>query len=47
MRWSLLLLRIAGFALFAAAVAVVPSFISDFRSSELALVGISSSRFWA
>jgi branched-chain amino acid transport system permease protein len=41
MRWSLLLLRIAGFLLFAAVVAVVPSFISDFRSSELALVGIS------
>jgi branched-chain amino acid transport system permease protein len=40
MRWSLLLLRIGAFALFAAVVAVVPSFISDFRSSELALVGI-------
>ena len=40
MRWSLLLLRVAGFLLFAAIVAVVPSFISDFRASELALVGI-------
>jgi branched-chain amino acid transport system permease protein len=40
MNWSMLALRLLAFALFAAIVAVVPSFISDFRSSELALVGI-------
>ena len=40
MNWSMLALRVLAFALFAAIVAVVPSFTSDFRSSELALVGI-------
>jgi branched-chain amino acid transport system permease protein len=40
MNWSLYALRLVGFVLLAAVVAVVPSFISDFRASELALVGI-------
>jgi branched-chain amino acid transport system permease protein len=40
MSWTLRALRVLGFALLAAVVAVVPSFISDFRASELALVGI-------
>lgn len=34
------LVRAAGLVLFAGIVAVVPSFVSDFRASELALVGI-------
>jgi branched-chain amino acid transport system permease protein len=40
MNWALFGLRVLAFALLAGIVAVVPSFISDFRSSELALVGI-------
>jgi branched-chain amino acid transport system permease protein len=40
MRWALPTLRVLAFAVLVVVVAVVPSFVSDFRSSELALVGI-------
>jgi branched-chain amino acid transport system permease protein len=40
MRTTRNVLRVLGFVAFAAVVAVVPSFISDFRASELALVGV-------
>jgi branched-chain amino acid transport system permease protein len=40
MSWALPALRVLGFGLLVGVIAVAPSFISDFRSSELALVGI-------